>query len=87
MKENRDFIDNLIKNGKKLTNRELEISAATYGTDYFAFSNYGNTPVIVFGPRGDNVHAPDEYVVLQDLIDLSKIFAGFIYDHTVKPIE
>lgn len=80
-KENRDFIDNLIENGKKLTNRELEISAATYGTDYFAFSNYGNTTVIVFGPGGDNVHAPDEHVILQDLIDLSKIFSGFIYDY------
>jgi acetylornithine deacetylase len=79
-KENRAFIDSIIDNGKKLTHRELLIDAATFGNDFFAFSNYGNTPVVVFGPGGDNVHAPDEYVILQDLLDLSKIFAALIYD-------
>lgn len=79
-KENRAFLDDIIENGKSLANRELKIGAATFGTDFFSFSNYGNTPVIVFGPGGDNVHAPDEYVILQDLIDLTKIFAALIYD-------
>ncbi|MGQ9615379.1 MAG: M20/M25/M40 family metallo-hydrolase [Spirochaetota bacterium] len=79
-KKNRVFIDSIIENGKKLANRELQITAATFGNDFFTFSNYGNTPVVVFGPGGDNVHAPDEYVLLRDLLDLSKIFAGLIYD-------
>jgi len=80
LKKNKVFIDSIIENGKNITNRKLKISAATFGTDFFSFSNYGNTPVVVFGPGGDNVHAPDEYVILQDLLDLSKIFASLIYD-------
>jgi len=27
---------------------------------------------------GGNIHAPDEYVNLKDLLDLSKIYAGLI---------
>jgi acetylornithine deacetylase len=78
--KNKAFIDSLIENGKNLAHREFKIGAATFGTDFFSFSNYGNTPVVVFGPGGDNVHAADEYVILQDLIDLSKTFAALIYD-------
>jgi acetylornithine deacetylase len=72
-KKNKTFIDSIIESGKNLTNRELRISAATFGNDFFSFSNYGNTPVVVFGPGGDNVHAPDEYVILKDLLDLSNL--------------
>ena len=79
-KQNRAFINSIVENGKNLTDRELRISAATFGNDFFAFSNYGTTPVIVFGPGGDNVHAPDEYVILQDVLDLAKIYAALIYD-------
>lgn len=78
---NKDFINKIIENGKKLANRELEISAMLGGTDFFAFSNYSNTPVVVLGPGGGNCHAADEYVNLEDLLDLSKIYAGLIYDY------
>ncbi len=78
---NKEFINKITKNGKDLANRKLNISAMLGGTDFFAFSNYGNTPVIVFGPGGGNCHAADEYVNLKDLVDLSKIYAGLIYDY------
>ncbi|MCD4669612.1 MAG: ArgE/DapE family deacylase [Actinomycetia bacterium] len=78
---NKEFVNNIIKNGKKLTNRKLGKSAFLGGTDFFAFSNYGNTPVVILGPGGGNCHAPDEYVNLEDLLDLSKIYAGLIYDY------
>ncbi|HAJ94923.1 MAG TPA: hypothetical protein DCP02_01700 [Actinobacteria bacterium] len=78
---NKEFVSSIIKNGKKLANRKLETGAFLGGTDFFAFSNYGNTPVVVFGPGGGNCHAPDEYVNLEDLLDLSMIYAGLIYDY------
>jgi len=81
LNSNKEFINKIIENGKKLTNRELNTSAFLGGTDFFAFSNYGNIPVVVFGPGGENCHAPDEYVNLKDLVDLSKIYAGLIYDY------
>lgn len=78
---NKKFINRILKNGKELASRKLEISAVLGGSDFFAFSNYGNTPVVELGPGGKNCHAPNEYVNLKDLIDLSKIYAGLIYDY------
>jgi len=79
--DNKEFLNKIIKNGEELVNKKLEISAMLGGTDFFAFSNYSNTPVVVLGPGGGNCHAPDEYVNLEDLLDLSKIYAGLIYDY------
>ena len=78
---NKEFISKVVENGEKIANRKLKISAMLGGTDFFAFSNYSNTPVIVLGPGGGDCHAPDEYVNLKDLLDLSKIYAGLIYDY------
>ena len=78
---NKEFINKIVENGKKLANRKLKISAMLGGTDLFAFSNYGNTPVVVLGPGGGNCHTSDEYVNLNDLLDLSKIYAAIIYDY------
>jgi acetylornithine deacetylase len=75
------FIKNIRENAKLITGRNLNISAALGGTDFFAFNNYGNTPCIVLGPRGGNLHAADEYVELRDLLDLSKVFSSLIYDY------
>lgn len=79
--DNKDFINKIMQNANRLTGRKLNIGASLGGTDFFAFSNYGNTPAVVFGPGGGNCHAPDEYVNLKDLLDLSKIYAALIYDY------
>lgn len=79
--DNKEFINKIIKNGEELVNKKLGISAMLGGTDFFAFSNYGNTPVVVLVPGGGNCHAADEYVNLDDLLDLSKIYGGLIYDY------
>jgi len=81
MDYNKKFINRIIENGRRLANRKLNISAMLGGTDFFAFSNYSSTPVIVLGPGGGNCHSADEYVNLKDLLDLSKIYAGLIYDY------
>jgi acetylornithine deacetylase len=79
--KNKEFIYKIFSYGKELTCRDLKLSAALGGTDFFTFSNYGNTPVVVFGPGGGNLHAADEYVELRDLVDLTKIYANIIYDY------
>ncbi len=80
-RNNKNIIKSIKKNAKILTGKNLKVSAALGGTDFFAFNNYGNTPCIVLGPNGGNLHAADEFVELEDLMDLSKIFAALIYDY------
>lgn len=80
IEKNKAIVQSIQDNAKIFTNRKLELGAALGGTDFFAFSNYGNTPCIVLGPGGGNLHSADEYVEVRDIVDLSKIFAGLIYD-------
>jgi len=81
IERNKEFISKIVRNGIELTDQKLKTSAMLGGTDFFAFSNYGNTPVIVLGPGGGNCHAANEYVNLDDLLQLSKIYGGLIYDY------
>ena len=32
-------------------------------------------PGVILGPRGDNLHAPDEWVLIEDIYSLTGIFA------------
>lgn len=51
-----------------------KVEGAKFACDGFIFHKYFNTPTIIFGPRGGNAHAQDEFVKVDDLILLTKIF-------------
>ncbi|NHK32091.1 MAG: M20 family metallopeptidase [Asgard group archaeon] len=44
-------------------------------TDANTFMGEGNIPTMIFGPRGGNIHAADEYVILDSLEKTAKIYA------------
>ena len=56
------------------------VTGAKFACDGFIFHKYFNTPTITFGPRGENAHAQDEYVLVEDLILLTKIYLNFILE-------
>lgn len=64
---------------RKITGREGEVKGAPFPCDAFLFSKY-NIPVVCFGPVGGNAHAPNEYVSIKELVDLTKIFALIIFN-------
>ena len=39
------------------------------------FNLHSDTPALIWGPKGANVHAPDEYVEIDALMDLVKMYA------------
>jgi acetylornithine deacetylase len=45
--------------------------------DMFVFHNVQHTPAVLWGARGGNTHAPDEYVELDTLIDAAKVLLAF----------
>lgn len=53
---------------------------APFACDAFMFSEHGSTPVVVCGPGGDNPHAPDEYVVVEDLHTLAAAYVRLARD-------
>jgi len=57
------------------TGRKGEVKGAPFPCDAFIFTKYSRTPVLTFGPNGENAHAPDEYVTINSLIELAKTLA------------
>ncbi len=67
-------VDLLSKNVGTFTNQSPNVTGAKFACDGFIFKNFFDTETYVFGPRGGNAHAPDEYVETDDLVNLTKIF-------------
>lgn len=51
------------------------VRGAGFACDAYVFNLYSSTPCVILGPRGANAHAPDEWVEIEDLIRLTKIYA------------
>lgn len=59
----------------QVVGRPAPLRGAPFACDVFVFNLHSPTPCIILGPRGGNAHAPDEWVSIDDLIALTKIFA------------
>jgi acetylornithine deacetylase len=53
----------------------LPVEGAPFACDTFMFNLHSDTPALIWGPKGANVHAPDEYVEIDALMDLVKMYA------------
>jgi len=50
------------------------VGGAPFSCDMAIYNKIGNMPTIILGPRGGNLHAPDEWVLVDDIISLVGIF-------------
>lgn len=75
---NHPGIESLVKTSIECGLEKPVVTGAKFACDGFIFNRYFNTPVIIFGPRGENAHAQDEFVYTEDLILLTKIYLNFI---------
>lgn len=55
--------------------RPAEVRGAPFACDVFVFNLLSNVPCVILGPRGGNAHSYDEWVMMEDLVALAKIFA------------
>ena len=55
--------------------RDVEVTG-----DMGILAHWGRTPTVVLGPGGERLHAADEYVDVEDLLDLTRIYALMIAD-------
>ncbi len=54
--------------------RAAPVRAAPYPCDLYIFNEHFKTPGILLGPGGGNAHAPDEYVLIDDLVGALKAY-------------
>jgi acetylornithine deacetylase len=56
------------------------VGGAMFACDTYVFNLYSPTPALTLGPRGGNAHAADEFVLVEDVIDLTRVYARAILD-------
>jgi len=55
-------------------------TTAPFACDAFIIAEHSPTPVVVCGPGGDNPHAPDEHVNVDDLHILASAYVRLARD-------
>jgi acetylornithine deacetylase len=53
---------------------------APFACDAFMFNCHSDTPAVILGPVGENAHASDEFVDIESLIKLTKIYITAIVE-------
>ena len=65
------FVETMIE----YTGKRPKVGGSAISCDLAIYGENGNMPAVIIGPRGDNLHAPDEWVLIEDLFTLTGIFA------------
>jgi acetylornithine deacetylase len=60
---------------REATGSEPVVGGAPFSCDLGVYGDPGGMPCLILGPRGDNLHAPDEWVLLEDIYTLTEALA------------
>jgi len=63
-----------------VTGRPARFHFSTAVTDARYWTLYHDLPAVCMGPNGENIHAPDEWVSLSSLHEVTRVIAAFILD-------
>jgi acetylornithine deacetylase len=77
------YVISFKQTAERVLGREVEIIGRASGNDA-RFTQYYDRAGIGFGPRGANLHGPDEYVEIDSIIVTAKILANHIVNWTTK---
>ena len=80
LEKDHPLVKTLAKSFREVNKREPEYRAATEADDKNLLSNFANIPSITFGCHGEGLHQNDEYIVIDDFINVIKVLALFIMD-------
>lgn len=54
---------------------DLPVEGAPFACDSFMFNLHSDTPALIWGPKGGNGHSPDEFIYVDEFIELVKMYA------------
>ena len=77
--EDDKFIQSFLESSATILGNRPELVGFPGGLDT-RFSPYFGIPSFAFGPSGEALHGPDEYVEIDSLVTLTRIIAKFILD-------
>lgn len=68
-----EAVQHAVRAYREVTGKNPSTGGAPFSCDMALYGEH--MPVIILGPRGDNLHAPDEWVEVEDLYSLTAVFA------------
>ncbi len=77
--ENDKLIRAFLESSASVLGNKPDVIAFPGGLDT-RFSPYFGIPSFVFGPAGERLHGPDEYLEIDSLITLTRVIARFVLD-------
>lgn len=78
---NSPYVQSFLQTAQQTLNRDIKIIGRASGNDA-RFTQYYNMPGICFGPIGENLHGPDEFVEINSFVETAKVLANHIVDWT-----
>ncbi|MEK4027138.1 ArgE/DapE family deacylase [Pseudobacillus sp. FSL P4-0506] len=79
-----EFVQSFVQTASSILGKPTKIIGRASGNDA-RFTQYYNKPGICFGPRGSNIHGPDEFVELDSVVKVAKVLANYIVEWTSSP--
>jgi len=76
--ENNEYTQKFIESIKDITNKEPIISYFSSIGDFNYIGSRLKIPTFVFGPGGEKYHSSNEYVVIDDVVETSKIIFNYL---------
>jgi len=73
--EDHEIVDVATRVAGRIYPDGLPVEGAPFACDSFVFNLYSDTPALIWGPKGKNAHAPDEYIEVEAFMDLVKLYA------------
>jgi acetylornithine deacetylase len=73
-----ELVVGLSETFRRVAGREPQVRGIGGPCDLFLFHQLFNTPAVLFGPRGGNTHAPDEWVDLDSALTAVEVLTRFV---------
>jgi acetylornithine deacetylase len=73
--EGHEIVEVATRVARQVYEEGLPVEGAPFACDSFVFNLHSLTPALIWGPKGANAHAPDEYVEVESFMDLVKMYA------------
>ncbi len=76
--QNHPAVTEVVDAYKDYTGQTPKVTGAPFSCDMAVYGAIGNMPILILGPRGGNLHAPDEWVLAEDILSLTGIFMNLL---------
>jgi acetylornithine deacetylase len=78
VRANEPIVTTLQSSLREVLNIEPKLFGLAGGSDQRIFTEYGKIPAVLYGPGGGGLHAADEFVFIEDVVDVTKVLLSVV---------